>query len=182
MKKILLAILMLAVISTAAIAEAPFSFRGGIGWGMPTADISAIEGRECDIEYAFDADHLIQFYENTSVSKYTADMQFVFWDDQLRLIAYDFHSAADADAFAYLGGAMETAYGPSMISDPAEIADVLNHVVPDLYLPEELTDCYCWQLPDTCIYMFRYPDASFAIVYTDSIYFESATGFNVSGL
>ena len=49
-------------------------------------------------------------------------------------------------------------------------------------LPEELTDCYCWQLPDTNIYMFRYPDASFAIVYTDSIYFESATGFNVSGL
>ena len=184
MKKTLLMILLLLMfVITAAHADtAAFNFRNGITWGMTSADISGIEGRECDIEYSFDNEHFIQFYENTSVSKYAADMQFVFWDDLLRLAAYDFHGTADDGSFTYLVNAMDSTYGASAEADAAKICDVLNHVVPDLYLPNELTECRVWELADTSIYMFCYPENSFAIVYTDGAYFESITGFNVDGL
>ncbi len=184
MKKTLLIILMLALSITAACAEATFTFRNGIVWGMSAADVTAAEGRECDIEYPFDEEKSLLFFENTTVSKYTSDMQFLFWGDQLRLVVYDFYgySATDADGFTYLLGAMDSSYGASTAADPAEIASVLNNVVPELYLAEELTDCHVWQLTDATIYMFRYPGDSFAIVYTDSAFFEPVVGFDVSGL
>lgn len=189
MRKILVLILTVAMCAVCALAEPAqgFVFRNGITWGMTYADASAAEGRECDYVHQFDGGCSLAYYTAVTVSRYTADMGFIFWDDALRLTVYDFIYLGIADEngddpFAYLLGAMESSYGAPAAADPVDAAAVINHVSEGLYAPEELTDVYEWNLADTVIYMLRYPNDSFCIVYTDAAFFEDVVGFNTSGL
>ena len=97
-----------------------FSFRNGIRWEMTRELVKALEavelvGRE-NGEWS-----ILYPTVKVDVSRYQADLVYMFLNDQLKMIAYNFGTTGlDAD-FQYLTGALDSVYGEHTEPDAGSI-------------------------------------------------------------
>ena len=128
MKKLVLVLLaaLMLLCCSAALAEegAPFSFRGGLTWGMSMEEVTAIEGVEPSetVEYSYHITQLV--FENRKVSSYNCKIVYWFVDGGLQQSqilleeGWNFYSMVRPQVVTEMGNALSYAYG--------EMADLNN--------------------------------------------------------
>ncbi len=149
---------------TATPAPNAFRFRNGIRWGMNTQQVKALE-TEPMTERTMQAWAVMLTDGKVSVSRFAADLVFMFRDDRLMMISYEFPKAL-ADDFLYLSGALSSVYGEKAEADPLKIKALMDAINPNYYETEKITQAYGWNNPDgTVIYLYYYSAEAFAIMY-----------------
>ena len=82
-----------------------FRFRDGIRWGMNPQQVKALESENM-VERVLQDWAVMVTTEKVAVSRFTADLVFIFRQEQLKMIVYEFQRQdADSD-FQYLTGAL----------------------------------------------------------------------------
>ncbi len=142
-----------------------FTFRKGISWGMASAEVQEKEAQAM-VERKRD-DWAVQYTQGrVEVSRYFADLVYMFHQDQLRMISYDFGTDAGAGSFSYLEGALSSVYGEMTEAVPAEVIRVMDQIYPGYYTENLLSRVRGWTAADgTLIYLYYYAAEAFAILY-----------------
>lgn len=144
-----------------------FSFRGGIQWNMPRETVQALESVEL-MEQNRDSWSILLSLSQVTVSRYTADLVYMFYNDQLKMISYDFGTGSTAADFQYLTGALDSVYGDHSDPSPADIIGVMDQIYPGYYSADRLTLRRGWSTEGTLIYLYYYAENSFAILYVNA--------------
>ena len=153
-----------------------FTFRNGIQWNMAAADVQTLEPVAM-IERTKDLWSVLYPQSRVEVSMYFADMTFMFYQNQLKMISYDFGSDAASGSYQYLTGALTSVYGQNTDTDPLEIVSAMDRIYPGYYTADRLSQVYGWRSGDgTAIYLYYYADSSFAILYVSPDIVSSGTG------
>ena len=142
-----------------------FRFRDGIRWEMNPQQVKALESEEM-VERVMQDWSIMVTTEKVAVSRFTADLVFIFRQQQLKMIVYEFQRQdADAD-YQYLTGALCSLYGEQKEADPAMIRVLMDAVNPGRYRTEGLTQAYSWLMNDsTAVFQYRYAEDSFGVMY-----------------
>lgn len=150
--------------ATATPAPNAFRFRDGIRWGMTPQQVKALE-TEPMIERSMQNWSIMLTDGKVVVSRYTADLVFMFRDNRLQMISYEFVQGTP-DSFQYLTGALCTVYGEKNEADPQKIKYLMDAINPNRYKTELITQAYCWDNPDgTTVYLYYFSQTDFAIMY-----------------
>ena len=164
-------------------APGSFTIRNGIRWNMSAQEVQIAEGQQ--MVPRINGEWSILYPPGkVEVSRYTADLVFMFWNDRLKMITYTFGADAANGTFAYLTGALTAVYGEEMQSEPAEIVAVMNLINPGYYRPEQLSQVHGWAAADgTRVYLYHYSDAGFEILYAAGDVAKPGSGnYNTNGL
>ena len=149
---------------TATPAPNAFRFRNGIRWGMSTQQVKALETEPMS-ERTMQSWAVMLTDGKVSVSRFAADLVFMFREDRLMMISYEFTKALQDD-FLYLSGALSSVYGEKSEADPLKIKVLMDAINPNYYKTEQITQAYGWNTPDgTVIYLYYYSADAFAIMY-----------------
>lgn len=149
---------------TATPAPNAFRFREGIRWGMNTQQVRALETSPM-IERSMQNWSIIKSDGKVDVSRFTADLVFMFYDDRLMMISYEFPQGT-SDSFLYLAGALSSLYGEKKEADPMKIKALMDRINPNLYKAELITQACVWNHDDeTSVYLFYFSKADYAILY-----------------
>lgn len=142
-----------------------FRFRDGIRWGMNPQQVKALENENM-VERVLQDWAIMVTTEKVAVSRFTADLVFIFRQEQLKMIVYEFQRQdAEAD-FQYLTGALCSLYGEQKEADPSMIRVLMDAVNPGRYKSEALTKSYGWLLSDgTAVFQYQYAADSFGVMY-----------------
>ena len=166
-------------IGTESITEAPtmapqptatpspdaFRFRNGIRWGMNPQQVRALENAQMTERVMQDWAVMVTT-EKASVSRFTADLVFMFRQDRLQMITYEFQRNDAESVFQYLNGALSSIYGERTDADPSEIKVLMDAVYPGRYKTELLRNGSRWILTDgTAVFEYYYGPEAFAIMY-----------------
>ena len=102
------------------------------------------------------------------VSRYFADLVYMFRDDGLKMIQYDFGTkGSDAD-FLYLTGALDSVYGEHDEPEATEIVRLMDQIYPTYYQAESIVNRKGWTAADgTRIYLFYYSAGAYTILYAN---------------
>ena len=150
--------------TTATPAPNAFRFRDGIRWGMNKQQIKALE-TEPMTERSMQNWSVIFTDGKVAVSRFTADLVFMFREDRLMMICYEFPQASP-DSFQYLTGALSSLYGEKAESEPLKIKALMDAINPSRYRIELITQAVEWTNADgTAIYLYYYSQTDFAIMY-----------------
>jgi len=150
---------------TATPAPDAFRFRDGIRWGMNPQQVKALEIEQMT-ERSMQNWSIMLTDGKVTVSRFTADLVFMFRDNRLLMISYEFSRQPDADDFAYLSGALCTLYGEKTPAEPLKIKALMDAINPNRYKTELITDAEGWMTADgTTIYLYNYSPEAFAIMY-----------------
>ncbi len=142
-----------------------FSFRGGVRWGMTRDLVKALEtvelvGRE-NGEWS-----ILYPTVKVDVSRYQADLTYMFLNDQLKMIAYNFGAAGTEADFQYLTGALDSVYGDHVEPDAAMIFGFWNQIYPGSYSLENIRQARGWTAgEDTMICLYYYAKDAYEILY-----------------
>ena len=151
---------------TSTPAPNAFRFRDGIRWGMSTQQVRALE-TEPMTERTMQNWSIMLTDGKVVVSRFTADMVFMFLQDRLLMISYEFQKG-DNDEFLYLNGALAAVYGEKSEADPLKIKALMDSINPNRYRNELITQASVWTTADgTTIYQYYYSRDSFAITYVN---------------
>ena len=151
-----------------AITETPaphaFRFRDGIRWGMNTQQVKALEIHPMT-ERTMKEWSVMLTDGKVTVSRFTADLIFMFREDRLMMASYEFPKGS-RDDFLYLGGALASVYGEKKDADALKIKALMDAINPNRYTTEMITDAYGWMTADgTTIFLYYYAADAFAITY-----------------
>ena len=147
--------------------SAAFFFRGGIQWDMSRDQIRGLEPIELTERNNESWSVLIPLMP-VEVSRYTADLVYMFRDDQLKMIQYDFGATGTAADFLYLTGALDSVYGEHEEPEASEIVSLMERIYPDYYRAENITGQTAWTAGDgTRIYKFYYAAGAYTILYAN---------------
>ena len=149
---------------TATPAPNAFRFRDGIRWGMNTQQVRALETEPM-------SERMMQNWSvmltdgKVIVSRFTADLVFMFREDRLLMISYEFQNGSEDD-FLYLGGALSSVYGVKEDAEPLKIKALMDTINPNRYRTEQIVQAGSWTAADgTAIYLYYYAQNAFAITY-----------------
>ena len=149
---------------TATPAPDSFRFRDGIRWGMNTQQVKALEPETMNERIMQDWSVMIT-EAKVAVSRFAADLIFMFRTDRLLMISYEFQKSSEDD-FLYLNGALSSVYGVSEKAEPLKIKALMDAVYPNHYKTELITQAEGWKAADgTAVYLYYYSPDSFAIMY-----------------
>ena len=150
---------------TATPSPDTFRFRDGIRWGMDPQQVKALESVNM-IERVMQDWAIMVTTEKVAVSRFTADLVFIFRQNQLKMIVYEFQRQnADAD-YQYLTGALCSLYGEPKDADPAMIRVLMDAVNPGRYKAEDLKKTCAWLTADgTAVFQYQYAVDSFGVMY-----------------
>lgn len=142
-----------------------FRFRDGIRWGMSPQQVKAFESEEMIEKFNQDWS-IMMTKEKVAVSRYTADLVFMFRQGELRMITYEF-SRTDADTdFQYLTGALSSVYGEARDADPAIVKTLMDAINPGRYQTERMKKTVAWVREDgTSIFLYFTGENAFSIMY-----------------
>lgn len=142
-----------------------FRFRDGIRWGMSPQQVKALESVNM-VERVLQDWAIMVTTEKVAVSRFTADLVFIFRQEQLKMIVYEFQRKdADAD-YQYLTGALCSLYGEQKDADPTMIKVLMDAVNPGRYQADQLTKAYGWLTADgTAVFQYQYAPDSFGVMY-----------------
>ena len=150
--------------ATATPAPNAFRFRDGIRWGMNPQQVKALE-TEPMTERSMQNRSVMLTDGKVVVSKYTADLVFMFLDSRLQMISYEFMQGTQ-DSFLYLTGALCSVYGGKKDADPQKIKFLMDAINPNRYKTELITQAYAWEYGDgTTVYLYYFSQTDFAIMY-----------------
>ncbi|MBP5729477.1 MAG: hypothetical protein J6Y48_20605, partial [Clostridia bacterium] len=99
------------------------------------------------------------------VSRFTADLVFMFREDRLMMICYEFPQGT-ADSFRYLDGALSSLYGEKTGSDALKIKAMMDTINPDRYRTDLIAQACEWSCADgTTVYLYYFSQTDYAIMY-----------------
>jgi len=164
-------------------AETEFSFRSGIHWNMSPEQVQTLENTPMTTRSSGDWSVSVAGAP-VEVSRFTADLVFMFYQNQLKMITYEFQSDGSALSYQYLIGALCSVYGDLRDADPAVIKALMDQIYPDRYRTELISQAHAWTAPDgTGIYLYYFTANAFAILYTPPEFGSgNAGGYAVNGL
>ena len=149
---------------TATPAPNAFRFRDGIRWGMNTQQVSALEA-EPMTERSMQDWSIMLTDGKVAVSRFTADLVFMFREDRLLMASYEFQKGTE-DQFLYLSGALASLYGEKAEADPLKIKSLMDAINPNRYKLDLISQACVWTTADgTTIYLYYYSQVSFAITF-----------------
>jgi hypothetical protein len=150
---------------TATPAPDAFRFRDGIRWGMNPQQVRALETEQMS-ERSMQNWSIMLTDGKVNVSRFTADLVFMFRDNRLLMISYEFTGNASTDDFSYLSGALCSLYGEKTEADPLKIKALMDAINPERYKTEMITEPEGWMTADgTTIYLYHYSPEAFAVMY-----------------
>jgi len=142
-----------------------FRFRDGIRWGMNPQQVKALENENM-VERVLQDWAIMVTTEKVAVSRFTADLVFIFRQEQLKMIVYEFQRQDAESDFQYLTGALCSLYGEQKEADPSMIRVLMDAVNPGRYKTDELKKAYGWLLSDgTALFQYQYAADSFGVMY-----------------
>ena len=142
-----------------------FSFRNGITWGMTPEQVGAAENTEMETRTSPEWAVMLTAAP-VSVSRFTADLVYIFYQNALRMITYEFQKDCSTLNFQYLTGALCSLYGEQKDTDPAVVRVLMDAVNPGRYTTEGLTRAYAWVTADgTAVFQYQYAPDSFGVMY-----------------
>ena len=146
-------------------APEDFRFRDGIRWGMTMQQVKALENENM-VERSNQEWSIMVTTEKVAVSRFTADLVFMFRQDQLRMITYEFQRPdAEAD-FQYMAGALSSLYGEKQEADPSVVKTLMDAINPGRYRLEQMDQTYAWIRGDgTAIFLYYYGPGLFSVMY-----------------
>lgn len=149
---------------TSTPAPNAFRFRDGIRWGMNTQQVKALETSPMT-ERAMQNWSIMLTDAKVSVSRFAADLVFMFLEDRLQMISYEFPNGS-AEDFLYLSGALASVYGEKQEAEPQKIKTLMDLVNPNRYKTELITQAHGWKTGDgTLVYLYYFSPDTFAILY-----------------
>lgn len=160
-----------------------FTFRNGISWNMSTEQVSALETAYMN-ERTSGEWSVMMTAEKVAVSRFTADLVFIFRQNQLRMITYEFNTDKDSViSYYYLIGALEFKYGKSQDADPQAVKNLMDRVDPNHYRTDRIQQVHAWTDKDgTGIYLYYFDADRFAILYASPELNAPGGGYDVNGL
>ena len=151
---------------TVTLQPAAFFFRGGIQWNMSREQVRGLEPIELTERNNASWSVLIPL-KPVEVSRYTADLVYMFYEDQLKMIQYDFGTNGSEADFLYLTGALDTVYGEHDEPAASEIVRWMDQIYPTYYKEETILNRRRWTAGDgTEVYLFYYAVNAYTILYT----------------
>ena len=160
-----------------------FTFRNGIGWNMSTEQVSTLETAPMNERTSGDWS-VMMTAEKVAVSRFAADLVFIFRQNQLRMITYEFNYNNDSViSFYYLIGALEFKYGKSQDAEPQIVKNLMDRIDPNHYRTERIQQVHAWTDKDgTGIYLYYFDTDRFAILYASPELSAPGGGYDVNGL
>ena len=160
-----------------------FTFRNGIGWNMSTEKVSTLETAPMN-ERTSGEWSVMMTAEKVAVSRFAADLVFIFRQNQLRMITYEFNYNNDSViSFYYLIGALEFKYGKSQDAEPQIVKNLMDRIDPNHYQTEQIQQVHAWTDKDgTGIYLYYFDTDRFAILYASPELSAQGGGYDVNGL
>ncbi len=153
-----------AVTPTMTPAPNAFRFRDGIRWEMNMQQVRALETTPMS-DRSFQNWAIMLTDGKVAVSRFTADLVFMFREDRLLMISYEFQQGSQ-DSFRYLGGALSSLYGEPSEAEPLKIKALMDAINPNRYRIELITQALGWTYGDgTTVYLYYFSDTDFAITY-----------------
>lgn len=151
-----------------------FAFRSGVTWNMTRDQVRQLEALPL-VERNQGEWAILYPTAPVTVSRFQADLVYMFRSDQLKMINYDFGTSNGPEAFLYLAGAMTSVYGEVTVPPASEIVGIMNRIYPGYYTEQGITKPYKWiSGSDTIIYLYYYSENAFAILYASTDYSEPA--------
>lgn len=149
---------------TATPAPDAFRFRDGIRWGMNMQQVSALESEKMT-ERTMQNWSVMLTDGKVAVSRFTADLVFMFRENSLFMISYEFQNQS-SDDYQYLTAALNLLYGEKNEADPLTIKAMMDTINPNRYKTDLIRQSYVWSAADgTAIYQYYYSSEAFAITY-----------------
>ena len=165
----------------------PFSFRNGISWGMNPQQVSVIENIPMEQRSSTEWSVMVPT-EKVQVSRFYADLVYMFYQNALRMINYEFQEDRNGQTdprslnYQYLTGALCSVYGESREANPAVIKSWMDRIYQDYYQQEKMHDALEWTAEDgTVIFLYYFSDTSFAILYVCPSN-GGSSGYDTNGL
>lgn len=151
-----------------AVTETPapnaFRFRDGIRWGMNMQQVKALENVPMT-ERTMQNWSVIISDGKVAVSRFTADLVYMFREERLLMASYEFQNG-NYDDFLYLSGALASVYGEKKAADPLKIKALMDAINPNRYRTELISQASGWSTDDgTAVFLYFYSENAFAITY-----------------
>ena len=161
----------------------PFSFRNGIGWNMSMDQIKTLEPVPMAERSSSDWSVMVTS-EQVQVSRFQADLVFMFWQDKLKMITYEFQADASKLNYQYLLGALCSVYGDSHEAQPATIKSMMDRIYPDRYRADWIREAHAWTAADgTNLFLYYFSANAYAILYVSpELTVQGGGGYEINGL
>ena len=160
----------------------PFTFRNGITWAMNPQQVALIENTPMKQSSSSEWSVLIS-ESQVQVSRFNADLVYMFRKDALRMITYEFTKDCSTLNFQYLTGALCSLYGENKAAAPAEIKGWMDLVYQNYYNAESIRQASVWTAEDgTAVYLYYFKPEAYAILYVCPQSGGSSGGYDTNGL
>ena len=167
---------------TIAMEQPSFSFRGGIRWGMTPELVRSIE-TEAMTEKSGEVWTVMVTADPVAVSRFSADLVFIFQNNALKMITYEFYQDVSSLYYQYLIGALSSVYGDGQEAQPATVKALMDLIYPGRFSLEKIRQPVVWTHADgTHIYLYYFTDTNYAILYTSPGLGSQGGGYVVDGL
>ena len=162
--------------------QPPFSFRNGVQWGMTPESVRSVE-TESMTERGKGEWSVMMTDEPVPVSRFTADLIFIFQNQTLKMITYEFQQDATGLNYQYLIGALTSVYGEAQDASPKTIKQLMDLIYPDRFRTERIREQKVWNYTDgTHVYLYFFSDNNYAILYTSPEFSVQNNGYETNGL
>lgn len=144
----------------------PFSFRNGVAWAMNPQQVLAIEN--IPMKQTPSSEWSVLISESpVQVSRFTADLVYIFYQNALRMITYEFQTNDCSSLnFQYLTGALCYLYGESKDANPIAVKGWMDRIYLNYYQLDKIHDVKGWTAEDgTNIYLYYFKEGTYAILY-----------------
>ena len=160
----------------------PFSFRNGITWAMNQQQVTAIEN--IPMKQSSSSEWSVLIPESpVQVSRFYADLVYIFRQDALRMITYEFTQDCTTLNYQYLTGALCSLYGDNREANPAVIKGWMDRIFPNHYAQEQIRDAKEWTAADgTAIFQYYFTAENYAILYVCPTNSGGGAGYDTNGL
>ncbi len=160
----------------------PFTFRNGITWAMNPQQVAAIEN--IPMKQSSSSEWTVLISESpVQVSRFTADLVYIFRQDALRMITYEFTNDCTTLNYQYLTGALCSLYGDKKEANPVVIKGWMDRIFPNHYVQDLIHDANEWAAEDgTSIFQYYFTNDYYAILYICPISGGTGAGYDTNGL
>ena len=143
----------------------PFSFRNGIAWAMNPQQVALIEN--IPMKQSSSSEWSVLISESpVQVSRFSADLVYMFKQDALRMITYEFTKDCSTLNFQYLTGALCSLYGESSAANPLVVKGWMDRIYQNYYQQDQIHNALEWTAEDgTKIFLYYFTAETYAILY-----------------
>ena len=143
----------------------PFSFRNGVSWAMNQQQVIAIEN--IPMKQSASSDWAVLISESpVQVSRFSADLVYMFKQDALRMITYEFTQDCTSLNYQYLTGALCSVYGDSREANPLIIKGWMDRIYQNYYQQDMISSALEWTAEDgTSVFLYYFTPEKYAILY-----------------